>query len=288
MIDWPALIRRFDRPQAKAFARMGSHARGDPNPFSDIDLVRFTTTKEPSLPDAGSHLVDGHLVVVSDCSPEEVEKSFIQPEIAVDRIPGLRSGRALRDNDGFFASLQARANAFVWDAAMQTRADAFASQAMMGWVEEVHKALAGLHNGETGRLLDGEFGLTWGLSRLVSTQRGVPLVPLPDGVAWSRDWFEHAEQVVGAGTEWAHLRRRTFGVGVRGPAESAAPLRERVVAGLWLYVATAELLAGVWHAPQIELIDHTVHLIRDTLGDEREKLDTFLIGPGQAPPRGAT
>jgi len=139
---------------------------------------------------------------------------------------------------------------------------------MVGWVEEVHKALAGLRNGEIGRLLDGEFGLSWGLNRLVSTQRGVPLVPLPDGVAWSPDWFEHAEQVIRRETEWARLRRRAYGIGMGGPAESAAPLRERVVAGLWLYVATAELLAGVWHTPQIELIDHTVHLIRDTLGDE--------------------
>ncbi len=274
MSDWAALIRRFDHPHAKAFVLMGSHARGNPNPYSDIDLVRYTTTKEPSLPDAGSHLVDGHLVVVSDCSPEEVEKSFVQPELAVDRIPGLRSARALRDNDGLFASLQARANAFVWDGAMQARADAFASQAMVGWVEEVHKALAGFLNGETGRLLDGQFGLSWGLNRLVSTQRGVPLTPLPAGVAWSRDWFEHVEQVIGAGTEWAHLRRRTFGVGVRGPAGSVAPLRERVIAGLWLYVATSELLADVWRSPEIELINHTVRLIRDTLNTEHKELDS--------------
>jgi hypothetical protein len=131
---------------------------------------------------------------------------------------------------------------------------------MVGWVEEVHKGLAGLGTGDTGRLLDAEFGLSWGLNRLVEVQRGVPLTEGHDG---SKDWFELAEQAIGPRTEWARLRRRVFGV---TDADRPPALRERVSAGLWFYVATAELLAGVWTPQTAPLIDHAVGLVRDELG----------------------
>jgi hypothetical protein len=265
MSDWQDLIYRFDRPEVKALVLVGSYARGDAHPFSDVDLVRFTTATAPSLPGSGSHLVDGRLVVVSDASPDEVETWFAQPELAVSRIPGLRQGRPLRDHDGYFATLQARADAFVWDQAMQARANAFANGAMVGWVEEVHKGLAGLRSGDVGRLLDAEFGLSWGLNRLVDVQRGVPLVAPPGGEQWSGDWFQRAEQVIGPQTEWARLRRRVFGV-TGGGSDAPPALRERVIAGLWFYVATAELLADVWTPPATQLIDHAVRLVRDALG----------------------
>src|SRR3989442_2271142 len=122
--DWPGLIARFDRPEALALVLVGSHARGAAGPFSDVDLVRFVPADAPSPAGGGSHLVDGRLVVVSDAPPDEVEAWFVRPELALSRIPGLREGRPLRDRDGFFAALQARARAFAWDAAMQARADA--------------------------------------------------------------------------------------------------------------------------------------------------------------------
>jgi hypothetical protein len=94
----------------------------------------------------------------------------------------------------------------------------------------------------------------------VEVQRGVPLA---GDVDWSSDWFERAEQVVGPRTGWARLRRRVFGV-----ADPPPTLRERVVAGLRLYVATAELLADVWQPPGDELIDHAVRLVRGVLAED--------------------
>lgn len=59
----------------------------------------------------------------------------------MERIQGLRSGRALIDLDGFFRTLRQRAQAFQWDEEMQTRANHWASGQMAGWIEEVHKGL---------------------------------------------------------------------------------------------------------------------------------------------------
>lgn len=268
-VDWPDLIRRFDHRQAQALVLVGSFARGTANAFSDVDLLRLTTRAAPSLPGRGSHLVHGRLVTVKDAAPAEVETWFVRPELAVTNVPGLREGRALQDRGGVFAPLQARARAFVWDDAMQQRADAFASEELVGWIEEVHKGLVvlvGPRRGETGRLLDAEFGLSWGLNRLISVQRGVPLVPLASGERWSDDWFVQVEQAVGLGSQWARWRRQAFGL----PPDLPLPVPQRVRAGLWLYVATAELLAGVLTPAAEPMVAETVRLIHEALPEMAE------------------
>jgi hypothetical protein len=156
--------------------------------------------------------------------------------------------RTRRQND-----LEAAAWARVWRVTT--------GQTVPRRVEEVHKGLAGLRAADAGRLLDATYGLSWGLNRLVEVQKGVPLA---GDVDWSPDWFERAEQVVGPRSAWARLRRRAFGVA----ADAPPTLRERVVAGLRLCVATAELLADVWTPPGDELIAYAVRLVRGALADE--------------------
>ncbi len=107
-----------------------------------------------------------------------------------------------------------------------------------------------------GRLLDAEFGLSWGLNRLVEVQRGGLL-------ASGTDWFVQAEQVVGPATEWARLRRHVFGV---TGGDRASTLEERVIAGLQFYVATAELLTDIWTPEAAPLIDHAVRLVQHEMG----------------------
>jgi hypothetical protein len=206
------LAQRFDRPEVLALVLLGSHARGDPNSYSDVDLLRLAAAGAPELSDSGSHLMEVRLVVVADAVPREVESWFEQPELALTNIPGLRGGRALRDRGGSFADLQARARRFVWDAPMQAKADRYASRALVGWVDEVHKALAGLCGGDPSKLLDAEFGLSWGLNRVVQVQRGVPLIGPSSAPA---GWFDAVEQAVGPDGAWARTRRMAFGVELR-------------------------------------------------------------------------
>lgn len=247
------LGQRFNAPGVRAVVLMGSHARGSAGPFSDVDLVRFLQNEDTALPDGGSHLVDSRLVVVSDVTPTEVERSFTRPEVAVETIAGLRSGRALVDEDGFFRGLQQRALSFEWDDAMQEKADRWASQQMVGWIEEVHKGLEGLRSHDTGRLLHARFGCSWGLARVMCVHRGILL-------SGDNALYDEVTADVGPNSTWTRLCRAAYGI---EPERSS--LQEQVRAGLELYRRTAVMLAEIILPEHQSLVTNTLTLIEDTL-----------------------
>src|SRR5947207_15604358 len=106
------LVQRFDAPSVHAIVLMGSYARGEAESYSDIDVVRFTD--QTDLAGAGSYLSEGHLVVVSNVTPDQVENWFSEPEAATNTILGVRRAQALLDRNGYFAGIQRRAEAFEW------------------------------------------------------------------------------------------------------------------------------------------------------------------------------
>lgn len=250
--DFLDLAHQFDAPSVRAIVLMGSHARGEAGPHSDIDLVRFVDEAATDLPGHGSHLIDGALVVVSNVTPERVESWFTEPAEAVKSIVGLRQARPLIDRAGYFAAIQVRAQNFTWTPELQAQADRAASEAMVGWIEEAHKGLEGLRRQDPGRLLNGLFGLTYGLSNVMGLHLGVLL-------SGDNGFYDEVAAAVGVDTLWTHLRGVAFGVvEVHGRPPS---LRERVVAGLGLYVTTAELLGDAILPEYYPLVAATVERI---------------------------
>ncbi len=252
------LGRRFDSPGVIALALTGSHARGDAGPFSDVDLVRLVGDDPDPIEGVGSHLIDGRLVVVGDVRPGEVESWFERPEVAVDVIAGLRSARPVLDRVGAFAAVRRRAHAFAWTDELRRRADAWAAGQMVGLIEEVHKGLEGLRRDDPGRLLNARFGLSWSLSRAVQVQRGVLL-------SGDNGFWAEVEAAVGPRTPWSALRRAAFGV--EPPGGVPPSLRGQVTAGLHLYIATAEMFAGVFSPTDADLVAQTVDRIKSVTAD---------------------
>lgn len=243
--DWTALAQQFDGPGVAAIALMGSHGRGDAGPYSDVDLARFLAEETPHPPGDGSHWIDGRLVVVSTHTPASAARIFADPEAACQNLMGLAAARALVDRGGHFAALQAQARAFQWDAAMQARADGRAAEMLVGWIEEAHKGLEGLRRADTGRLLNAQFGLSWGLSTVMMVQRGILLAS--DNETW-----EGINRALGEDSTWVRLRHAVFGLG-RDPG-GLSGLQARVRAGLALYVETVALMREALPEPQRAMI----------------------------------
>jgi hypothetical protein len=257
-MDFLVVGQRFDLPGVNAIVLMGSHARGDAGPYSDVDLVRFVAEDAADLTGAGTHLFDGVLLVISNATPSQVETCFTDPQQAANRIAGLRTAQALVDRSDTFAAIQARAHAFVWTEELQRKADLWASEQMVGWIEEVHKGLEGLRRRDPGRLLNAGFGLSWGLSNVVKVQRGILL-------SGDNGFFPEITTAMGQESLWSQLYGVAFGVAeVHGRPPS---LRERVVAGLKLYMLTAELLGSAVQPEHASLITETVQLINQEIGN---------------------
>ncbi|MEZ4658540.1 MAG: nucleotidyltransferase domain-containing protein [Caldilineaceae bacterium] len=255
-LDFAALARRFDGTGVRAIVLLGSHARGEAGPYSDVDLQRLVDGAPGELPPGDSHLIDGHLVVVGTVTPAEVAAWFTEPQQATHIVLGLQSAQMLIDRDNYFAQIQARARAFRWDDAMQAKANIYASAQMVGWIEEAHKALQGLMYDDVGRLLLGRFGLSWGLLGLVKVQRGIMLTT-------ENEMLTRVMGSVGTDTEWARLCRTAFGLHETG--QPPPSVHDEVRAGLRLYVETVELLANAIQPEHALLIDQTVERIESFL-----------------------
>ena len=272
-----------------AFALLGSYARGDAGPHSDLDIVRLVDDDKHEA-DARSFLIgigDGGtwrkedaralqetpklLVVHSTVTPSQVESWFSEPGQAINIIVGLRDGRALWDPNGIFAAIQLRAEEFVWTPALQDKADQLAGKELVGWIEEAHKGLEGLRRNDIGRMLNARFGLSWGLAWVMRLHRGV-------FVTSDNTFFSDLICAVGPETRWAGLLHRAFGIAVRGEDDSFS-IREEVTSGLLLYCETFSLLKDAMPRDDVALIEATVSRIRRELDGERLTACEDPVGP---------
>ncbi len=249
MVDFTKIAQRFITPDVYAVLLVGSHARGDAGEFSDVDLKLLLRNGARSVAPA-THLIDGLLVTVGGVTPDEVEEWFTNPASSVIAIQGVRDACMLFDPDGAGVQVQQRAHTFIWDAAMQTKANAWVSAEMVGWIEEVYKGLEGLRRHDIGRMLNARHGFSWGLSRVAQVYLGV---------LFSSDNGIHAELTSYVSVKWASLRDAAFGICNSDGA--AISLEEQIVAGLELYVETARIVDHVIRPEHRALVDHAIAAI---------------------------
>ena len=246
--DFHAIAARFDTQEVTAIALMGSFARNDAGTFSDVDIVRFHRRNDTRQVESATYFIHGALVVVSDVVPSQVEDWFTKPKQATTYIAGLRSAQALSDEKNYFRAIQDRAHRFVWDAAMQQKANAYASSQMVGWIEEVHKGLEGLRQCDDGRLINARHGLSWGLTDVMRVQKGIL-------ISGDNSSYLAVTAALGERSEWGQLSRKSFAI------DGDVSLPDQVRAGLRLYVLTAEWLAEVFKPEERSLIEETVNRI---------------------------
>ncbi len=127
---------------ATAVVLMGSHARGDGHPLSDLDLPAIS-----DAPALGSVLRGGRLVASDSLQPEQVRVSFTSLADCVTYVPGWRRAVMLHDPTGIAAALRADAHAWDWEAVGDTACDQHVAAGVTGLDEEVHKLVAALDRG---------------------------------------------------------------------------------------------------------------------------------------------
>lgn len=285
-VELPSLLEEWKTAETVAFALLGSYARGDAGPHSDVDVVRFVDDDKRE-DEARTFLVGDSigrtrgnenvndryspqpwLVVRSTVTPNQVESWFSEPGQAVNIVVGLRDGRALWDPHGLFAAIQQRAEEFKWTETLQEKADHLAGKELVGWIEEAHKGLEGLQRNDTGRLLNARFGLSWGLAWVMRLHRGVFATS-------DNTFFNDVIKEVGPETRWAKLLHQAFGIPT-GAENDSYSLREEVTSGLLLYCETFSLLKESLPLDDVLLIEATVQRIHRELEREAMAADEGL------------
>ena len=257
-IDLDRVLQQWPPPRPQAVALLGSYARGDAGPFSDVDFL-FLLPAGAQKPKHTNFLLDERLVTVNAVTPEQMDGWFTEPEQAVNVVAALREAIPLQDEDRLFAQVQSRARSFAWTAEMQAKADRYASHQMVGWIEETHKGLEGLRRNDVGRLLNARFGLSWGLAGLMRVQRGI----LGNS---DNSFYDDVRRGLGEESRWSRLLAAAFGV--TESDGNLISLHESVIAGLQLYCETAHLLVYALQPDDRPLIDATVARIETTICHE--------------------
>ncbi|BDP42993.1 hypothetical protein DAETH_29620 [Deinococcus aetherius] len=151
----------------------GSHARGEANEHSDVD-VEVLVSSEAQVRNATLYR-DGLLFSVGRSTVAHRERAFTDPQTALWNLTALRTGVPLHDPDGVFADLQGRARAFGW-ASFEEAARARAAHLLAGAVEDVHKVMGGLSRGDDAKVAYACLSLTFELGDAALLETGT-LIP---------------------------------------------------------------------------------------------------------------
>ncbi len=119
----------------------------------------------------------------------------------------------------------------------------------MGLAEEAHKVMAGLRSGDEALALYGTWGLTLGLARAVTVQRGVL-------IRTENVFFRQAQEAVGLTSAWTAAFRRA--AGFEHAPRDVSPAMWRAASALRLYQETAALLAPILRPQDQPVIQATL------------------------------
>lgn len=245
------LVRELVDDNTLAIGLTGSHARGDANAHSDVDLWHFVRTL-PEDPRAAYRLrmEEGWLVSVSLRNLAEEAALMRAPATAIAVVPGFRQMRALHDPQGDLARVIEEARNFPWDSLRAAAADR-AGYELCGNAEEVGKLISALEQGDKAMGLFWLHAMIFGL--LKATTLGLGLA-----VETENTQVQQLQQTVGADSAWSRALREALGI---PPADAAL----RVRAGLRLYRETAALLEGQIRPDDQAVVDAALQRIEAAL-----------------------
>ncbi len=241
------LVSELNSANTIAIGITGSHARGDAQPYSDVDVWHFVRTM-PDDPAARYtlHQRDDYLISLTHSTLAYQREKMASPGGAMDAVPGLRQMRVLLDKTGELAQVIEEARQFRWEN-VQAEADAFASYDLMGNAEEAHKIMNGLIQSDDPLIA---FWLPWlvvGMVRVVAMHKGV--------LADSENSLNRQVQLaVGLDSDWTRQHRMALGLVMASPG-----MRGR--AGLALYRETVALVQPIILPEHLPVIEATLKRI---------------------------
>ncbi len=247
-----ALLSRIATAEVLGIGLTGSFARGEENLYSDVDLDIFVS-RLPQPPSTSYNLQywDPHLVSLSYFLLEEQRAAFSKPERAIWIIPALQRMEILMDKDGSLAAIRKDAQNFEWQS-LQSAADQYAAEQIMGCAEEVHKILGGLMTQHESTVLNAVWGLVEEMLRAVAVQRGL-MIPSENL------YLELLQEALGRKSEWTQAFRTAWGL--EPVPGGLLQFQARGAAALRLYRCTARMFRPLIAEENRAVVENSLNLI---------------------------
>jgi len=243
------LLAWLNQPGVVGIALAGSYSRGTQDQHSDVDVDIFVE----SQPDETYTLsiLDGKLVSLKYILVSDEFASLTKPDRAIWAVPGLQQMQILLDETGQLTKLKQAAYDFKW-ADLQTAANDYAIEELLGCSEEAHKIISGLLQENESKVLYASWGLFKGLANAAAVQRGMIIES-------ENRYFDIIQKNIGHTHEWTRAFRLSFGMDV-GDVNILA-YQTRGKAALELYQQTALLFEKIINDRHREVLENTLQLI---------------------------
>ena len=227
------------RRGATGVALVGSYARRESHPHSDLDVVAL------GHGEARLRVVDGVLVSESWLPAEEADGIWSDVAQVGQNVPGWRSARPLVDPDGAIEALKRRAESWTWDE-LGDAPDRWVAAELPGYAEEVFRLI--------GHLLAGR-DLPAAVMRNVCANRMAWVLGVHHRLLYeteNRLWDLVAERM---GAAWRERQRAALGIGV-GLAESCWAAAD-------LFAMAGRAVEAVLSADDRAVVDAAVRATQD-------------------------
>lgn len=235
-------------PGVHGIAVVGSTARGDANPWSDIDVhayVRLASQKDA----ARALLMGDRLVMIATDTIDDSRAELRTPSRAVWAVPAILDMRILLDQERQLAALKQEAEAFEWST-LREQAAASECRRLVASAEYVYKIRAAIERRDESAALHAAWALIDRCTSGIVTARGV-------FVRTENEYYRKAQEE--AGSHWADLHRQCFGLAADGAV--AIDAFAQAFAACALYAETVRVLDDILDAAAREVTTRAVDLV---------------------------
>ena len=235
-------------PGVHGIAVVGSTARGDANPWSDIDVhayVRLASQKDA----ARALLMGDRLVMIATDTIDDSRAELRTPSRAVWAVPAILDMRILLDQERQLAALKQEAEAFEWST-LREQAAASECRRLVASAEYVYKIRAAIEGRDESAALHAAWALIDRCTSGIVTARGV-------FVRTENEYYRKAQEEAGA--RWADLHRQCFGLAADGAV--AIDAFAQAFAACALYAETVRVLDDILDPAAREVTTRAVALV---------------------------
>jgi hypothetical protein len=246
-----SVLQKIDTPNVIGVGVVGSYARGQESKYSDVDLDIYVSKLPENHYDRYTlRYWDIKLISLKYTLLDDERSALANPRRAIWAVPGLRGMKILLDKDGSMADLQKAAQDFEWST-LQSAADEFAGEQVMGNAEEAHKILNGLARGHESTVLYATWGLVKNMLEAVAVQRGLMIVS-------ENRYFDLIQDSVGRDSNWTSAFRTAWGLD-----SASSQYQSRGMAALKLYCLSAAMFDALIPDKHRDVINKTLQVIKE-------------------------